>query len=209
MQVAAGVPTPTPTPPGPSASGKAAAWLTKYKWPALAGAGIIGVALYERSKNSSSASASPTSQAADGTAVSPSSADNGMTYGYSSTDLDQYNALAGAISDLNDQISAGSAATSAGTTTGGTYTPTTGEQLVGVGYGAPGGSSSNPYGDYADPIATANGSYLYVTTPAQLGAIKAAGGTAYFQSAPGVFTPVPAKGFGPGTPSTPIFQKTG
>ena len=92
------------------------AWFAAHKTQALlGGAGAVGaVALYRRSKTaaSSTTAAPASSTTTTGGAAAP-------TYGYDSSQLDQYNQLAGAISNLNDQVgtlTAASAAGAAGTT---------------------------------------------------------------------------------------------
>lgn len=72
-------------------------WIAAHKTQtAAAGAGLVGLyALWRR--HSSTSPAAPSSSTGTASAVTP--------VGYNSTNLDQYDQLAGAISNLNDQVS--------------------------------------------------------------------------------------------------------
>lgn len=102
----------------------AGAWASKNKKTLLIGAGGVALlALYERSRASSGSAGLLGGLTGGSTTATPT-----PTVGYDSSQLDQYNQLASAISSLNDQVGALQANTSAGAvaslpTAGGTGLP--------------------------------------------------------------------------------------
>lgn len=182
------------TPPAPPAGpGKGAGvWLKQHKGVAIAG-GAAAVFLLVKSRSSSTGSTGGLGGlfgAPAGTTTSSAGTVSGA-YGYPSTSqLDQYNQLAGAISNLNDQVSAIQASNPAQVVAGLPPAGLQTETLVGGGYGPPTGATS----------VTAGGqTYNWVQSGGQALAAQQAGVPLDYQPSPGVFAPIPANSLtGPG-----------
>lgn len=181
-----------PAAPPAAPPGKGGAWIRQHKGLAIAGGGaVLFLVLKSRSSSSGTTSGLGGLFGAPAATSTTSTGTVSGAYGYPSTSqLDQYNQLAGAISNLNDQVQAIQASNPAQAVS---TLPPAGlqtETLVGGGYGPPSGATS----------VTAGGqTYNWVQTGAQALAAQQAGVPLAYQPSPGVFAPIPANSLtGPG-----------
>lgn len=139
-------------------------WIAAHKKEAALGggaAGVLALALYQRHK--AAASGAPASSGAlTGTTTSTPAGTISGAYPFSSAPLDQYNQLAGAISNANDAISAIQTQLSSAAVSGLPTGPTNG-----VPSPSPGPSASPSTG------------YTAITNPSQGSIFSAAGDTIY------------------------------